>query len=159
MAYVDLSKCNLPNKYVVYPERPAHHEFTAWNDYEAFQKAKKLCDSDPSFTDNLYRITADDRFEKVKPSPVFKVTRINAENTEGINTFQLNDYDFCCPKVRKNAVIYDFSDDDLDENYLDGRAVYEGREYTAVSLDLTEDPDDEEWEFLGYVDSHDVKNN
>lgn len=186
MAYVDLSKCNQPDRYVIYPEYPSHaetnckfykkyfgYEFQAWNAYEAFQKAKslqekceqaqsaagiELCDMDPCFVENLYRIESDgdDALEKIEPSFVFEVRKINKENVEGVKRFQLNDYDYCCPKVRKNAIIYDFSDDDLNDDYGDGRVIFDGREYTAVSLNLTGDPENDDWEFLGYVDSSDL---
>lgn len=53
------------------------------------------------------------------------------------------------PPVREYADIYDFDPEDLDADCGDGRVVYDGDYYTAVSITI--DLENEEFVFIGYV--------
>ena len=92
-----------------------------------------------------------------------KVKKINEEKVaHGVTRFQLDSYENLVPEIKKGVWLYDFEydidqNDVLDNDYGDGRVKYDGREYTAVSLNLTGDPENDDWEFLGYVDSFDLK--
>lgn len=92
-----------------------------------------------------------------------QVKKINKEKVApGVTRFQLDSYEHLCPAIEEKAWLYDFvydidNNDVLDNDYGDGRVAYEGRDYTAVSLNLTGDPENDDWEFLGYVDNSDLK--
>ena len=56
------------------------------------------------------------------------------------------------PRVRDNTIIYQFSDEEIEKDYGDGRILVDSTDYQAAYIKI----DEEHFNFIGYVENSDI---